>query len=203
MQFMRKYNIYFFLFFVVLIISVISIVNVRKSDQKLAESIEAARLISGAHLCMSARYAYLMLQTINFQKSDCFICSASGIPPLNCINDEGQVTPFSNFEMKAYIISGSPIRENTIPLSMTIFGTDSEEEEISIDAKISPITENFYTAEFLLPRDKLPTYEPALIDIKCGTGGKYTYSVFVGSERINPHIFMNDSNIDALSKSSE
>lgn len=168
-------------------------VNMRKNGHGLTDASKVAQSIADTQCCMSARYAYLMLQMIDLQQSDCFVCSASGIPPQNNMLD-GKVSSFSNFEMTAYIISGSPIKGDTVSLCITTHDCEHS-EEISVEAKILPIAENFYSAEFLLPRDKLPTGLPVLIDIKCGTGETYRYSVFVDSESINPHIFMNDSSI--------
>ena len=195
---MKSRRIYFIFIAVVCVIFTAFAINMCINDREKKDSIEAAWSIAEAYTSMPARYAYLTLKSIKLQQSDCYVCSAEGNAPIKNIQEgseiaEGYVTPFSDFEMIAYIISGSPIKEDTIPISMIIFKGFEETEEISIEAKISPITENLYTAEFLLPRDKLSTDMVRFMNMKCGIGNKYTYSIIVDARCINLHILLNDT----------
>jgi hypothetical protein len=161
------------------------------NQKHIEATTELTWLVAESYACVASRYAYLMQRTLDLQPSDCFVCSAVGLPPESSIG-EGYWKPFSKYQMMAYIISGTSIEKTTIPIKITIFNSETP-EEITIDAKITHVTNHFYIADFEFPRKKLPTNIPALIDIKCGTGEKYEYNVLIEPKGIFTHILMNDS----------
>ena len=141
--------------------------------------------------CVASRYAYFMQRTLDLQPSDCFICSIFGLPPESSIG-EGYWKPFSKYQMMAYIISGTPIKETTLPIKITIYNSETP-EEITMDAKITHITDHFYIADFDFPRKKLPNDFPAIINIKCGNGEEYEYNVLIDPKGIITYMLLNDS----------
>ena len=161
------------------------------NQKHIEATTELTWLVAESCSCVASRYAYLMQRTLDLQPSDCFICSIFGVPPENSIG-EGYWKPFSKYQMMAYIISGTSIKKTTIPIKITIYNSETP-EEITIDAKITHVTNHFYIADFEFPRKKLPTCVPALMAIKCGDGEEYEYNVLVDPEGILTYILLDDS----------
>ena len=116
------------------------------NQKHIEATTELTWLVAESYACVASRYAYLMQRTLDLQPSDCFVCSAVGLPPESSIG-EGYWKPFSKYQMMAYIISGTPIEKTTIPIKITIFNSETP-EELSIDAKITHVTNHFYIADF-------------------------------------------------------
>jgi len=137
-----------------------------------------------------------MLQTAHLQKTDCFVCSIAGFPP-DAFFKSRDLDQITYYNMVAFIISGTKIAGDTIPLTITLpLSATAEDDEIPekihIEAKITYLTDFFYFAEFAFPRNKLPTNLLSRMNIRCGTGEDHMYSVFVDSDNMHPNIFLNE-----------
>lgn len=168
----------------------------RINNQGLTESIEFAEGVALRNASLPARYASYTLQTVELEQTDCFVCSIACFPPLEAIKQaEGEEELlFPNYIMQAYVVSGSPIHEDSITLSISVYNKDMEAfEEFPIEAEIISTTDNLCVAEFLFPRNKLPVGLLARLRIRCGTGDSYDYAVLVDHPQcIHPNIFMLD-----------
>lgn len=159
-----------------------------KKDLEFQKSVLVARTL--AENSLAARHASLMLETVDLEPGDCFVCSADGFPPSGSI-EAGKVKPFTHYNMLAYILSGSPIESDTLPLTVTVHGMDTS-EEITVEAKITPLTKALYTAEFEFPQDKVPEKVPSYMSVKCGAGAEYSYYFYNDTMRISPQLFLRE-----------
>lgn len=144
---------------------------------------------------LPAYFASLMLKSIDLQQIGCYVCSAEGFPPQESFCG-GKVHLFSEFEMIAYIISGQKIPGVTIPIVITIPGEKAE--ELQVEAKITPLTDYLYVAEFNFPREKIPTGTNASWGIKCGNGRTYWYAVFIDKDSMHPCMFIDEQFLPKL-----
>lgn len=159
-----------------------------KKDLEFQKSVLVARTL--AENSLAARYTSLMFETVDLEPGDCFVCSADGFPPSGSI-EAGKVKPFTHYNMLAYILSGSPIESDTLPLTVTIHGMDTS-EEITVEAKITPLTKALYTAEFEFPQDKVPEKVPSYMSLQCGAGTEYSYYFYNDTLRISPQLFLRE-----------
>ena len=159
-----------------------------KKDLEFRKSVLVARTL--AENSLAARYASLMLETVDLEPGDCFVCSADGFPPGGSI-EAGKVKPFTHYNMLAYILSGSPIESGTLPLMVTVHGIDSS-EEITVEAKITPLTTVLHTAEFQFPQDKVPEKAPSYMSVKCGAGEECPYYFYTDTLRLSPQLFLRE-----------
>ena len=149
---------------------------------------------------VSAIYAHMMLQSVQLQQGDCFVCSADGFPPSGSIKDGNVDASFPHYEMLAYVITAEKIETPKLTLNITlpiedVENDDAEAERIQLEAKISPLTEHLYTAEFSFPREKMPVgnFIHSMMWIQCGTGKEYQYTVYSSPRVVCPEILMSDS----------
>lgn len=66
-------------------------------------------------------------------------------------------------------------------------------EEITVEAKITPLTKVLHTAEFELPQDKVPEKVPSCMSVKCGAGEECSYYFYIDTMRISPQLFLREA----------
>lgn len=144
---------------------------------------------------IAARYVHMMLQTVQLQQGDCFVCSADGFPPEESIKDGTVDAAFPHYKMLAYVISAEKIENTTLSLNITLPSEQDENERLQLVAEISPLAEHMYVAEFSFPREKMPVGDAiySMMWIQSGTGKEYKYTVYASPGIVAPAILMNDS----------
>ena len=164
------------------------------AQEKEAAITQALVDITGS---IPARYAHMMLQTVSLQQGDCFVCSADGVPPNDSMKEGAVDDAFRHYNMLAYVISANKLENTTLTLNISLpsENDDAEVNRLQLEAKISPLTEHLYTAEFAFPRDKMPVGNVihGTMWIQCGSGKEYLYTVYSYPGVVCPEILMNDS----------